>query len=134
MFYALLCAGILMVLWDNKTLYDIGFQLSFGAMAGLALFYPVFRRLFYRITRFSPATLFDVLPASLAANVAIFPILAYHFGQFSFLSPLANFFVLPAIPLIMLGGFFTEATGLLVSPLWLFCEYTIRMISLFGGL
>ena len=139
--YALLLAAIVMLLWDATLLFDVGFQLSFGAMAGLAVFYPRFREWFYKgvqklfnLPDSQGLSLLDAIPASLAASVAIFPVLAYHFGRFSPVGPLANLFILPAIPPLMILGFFTELTGHFAWPLWLLAEYHVRIISLFGSL
>lgn len=136
LFYALLLAAFFMLLWDIKYIYDIGFELSFGAMTGLAIFYPQFRKRFYKIPYLNNKehTLFDIFVASIAVSVMIFPILAYHFGRISWISPIANVFILPFMPPTMILGFLAEITGFFIQPLWLLLEYQVRMISLFGSL
>lgn len=134
LFYGLLLAAILMLLWDSSLLFDIGFQLSFGAMLGLAIFYQPFRAWFHMLPRVSNYAILDIVPASFAANVAIFPFLAYHFGSISFISPLANVLVLPVIPVIMVLGFIVEIIGIGISPLWFLLEYATRIISLLGSI
>lgn len=132
--YAILVSAIAMTLWDNELLYDVGFQLSFGAMAGLAVFYSRFKEWFLRLPVASLIPFKEIIPASFAANVAIFPILAYHFGQVSFISPVSNFFILPIVPFLMILGFVAELSGWFISPLWLILEYSIRIITFFGSL
>ncbi|MBI3334908.1 MAG: ComEC/Rec2 family competence protein [Candidatus Portnoybacteria bacterium] len=134
LFYALLLAAFFMLLWDIKYIYDVSFQLSFGAMAGLALFYAKFRQWFYRIPRAKEHWVFNIIIASLAVSVMIFPLTAYHFGRVSWISPIANVFILPLMPPTMLLGFLAEFTGFFIQPLWLLLEYQVRMISLFGYL
>lgn len=130
--YALLLSGALMIVWDSRVIYDIGFQLSFGAMLGLVVFTGQFRVWFYAIINIKPNKFLDIIPASLAANLGVFPILAWHFGRVSLLAPLANLVILPVIPALMALGFLAELTGLFMWPLWLLLEYSVRVISLIG--
>lgn len=136
LFYALLLSGLVMLLWDSSLIREASFQLSFGAMIGLSLFYSFFQRWFYKLIPLNPSPLLDIIPASFAANISIVPIVLYHFGRVSLISPVANVLILPLLPATMLFAFFAEAVGLSIFwiPLWLLLEYQLRIISFFGNL
>ena len=103
-------------------LWDIGFQLSFAATLGLMLYVgPVSD---WTSTRLRPKIgsenaqkltrmLAEILFATLAAMLITLPIILYHFGQLSLISPLANLFVLPAQPGVMIWGGLATLTGMI---------------------
>lgn len=89
-------------------IYDIGFQLSFAALAGLMYLEPALDQTLPSL----PAK--DYWLPTLAAQITTTPLLLYHFGNFSFVSMLANFLVLAVIPWAMLAGF----TAVVLALLW----------------
>lgn len=90
---------------------DIGFQLSIAATVGLLYLSP-------RVNSW----LGEYLYPTLAASVATAPIIWWHFGGVSLISPLINLIVLPAVPVVMLLSLVTLIipwVGYLVYvPLW----------------
>ena len=85
-------------------LYDLGFRLSYLAVAGLGLLLPP---LFRAIQPF-PAPLRWVLGglfATLAAQAAVLPLILDAFGRVSLLSPLANLLALPLAAIFVPLGF-----------------------------
>lgn len=112
------CVG--MTLFEPNVLWDIGFELSALATAGLFAFARPMEAV---LTRRGPlrwqylrwAT--EPLTATLAASLASLPILLYHFGQLSLIAPPANVVILPAVPYIMLFGSLATAGGMLWLPL-----------------
>lgn len=133
-FYSLLLAAFFMLLWDIAFLFDVGFQLSFSAMAALALLYEPLRKKFYQLPWLKEHVLLDIFIASFAITLVISPILFYHFGIVSFISPLANMAILPLMPFTMALAFLAEVTGLFITPLWLLLEYNVKVITFFGFL
>ncbi len=133
-FYSLLLAAFFMLLWDINYFFDVGFQLSFSAMAALALLYQPLRKKFYQLPRLKEHFLFDIFIASLAITIIISPILFYHFGTISVVSPIANMAILPVMPLTMMLAFAAEVTGFFITPLWFALEYNVRVISFFGSI
>lgn len=133
----LLFAGAVMLLISPLMLFDIGFQLSFLATAGILFIYPKLQGRVFRTP-----LLGEELRVTLAAQLGTLPILIFNFGQVSFLSPLINALVLPVVPLIMGLGAGLVAMGLLVQPLaqvaawlvWVPLTYFVRLIEWFGGL
>ena len=92
--------------------WDIGFQLSFIATAGLVYISPFLKNKLGKIATIP--FIGEVLIATLAAEVATLPLILYYFGQLSLVAPFVNLLVLWVIPWLMLGGF----VAILASWLW----------------
>lgn len=141
---SLAASAVILTLFEPLALWDAGFQLSFAATLSLILFSPplearVERGLARMVSSGKAATgilrfLNEALVATLAAQVLTLPVVAYHFGRLSLVSPLANLLILPVQPPIMtLGGLAALAGSLpLLEPLarvvawlpWLCLAYT----------
>jgi competence protein ComEC len=144
----LLAVALFMCLWNPLYLWDVGFQLSFFATLGLILYADPFSQFANRIiTKYFPtstaerfAVLFsEFVLLTLAAQVTTIPIMAYHFQRISLVSFLANPFILPAQPAVMILGGLAVLLSLVWFPLgqiaawvtWPFVVYTIRMVEIF---
>jgi len=136
-FRALVLAALIMLFFNPMLIrYDIGFQLSFSAVAGIIVFSPFFRKVF----SFMPDILRDITATSFSAHVFIVPLLGYYFNHVSLIFPLTNLLVLPFLYWLMLIGiifvflsFFSGfLASLLVFPLWLLSSYLIIIADLFS--
>lgn len=144
----LLAVALLMCLWNPLYVWDVGFQLSFFATLGLILYADPFSQFANRIiTKYFPASaaeksaeLFsEFVLLTLAAQVTTIPIMAYHFQRISLVSFIANPFILPPQPAVMILGGLAVLLSLIWLPLgqiaawvaWPFVVYTIRMVELF---
>lgn len=79
---------------------DVSFQLSFAGTFGIAsMTDPVAARL-----RWLPGIVRDPFAATVAAELATWPMMLANFHQLSLLGPAANALVLPFLPAIMLTG------------------------------
>lgn len=131
----LLVAG-LMLLFQPLLLFDVGFQLSFAATAGLMSYGAFFERLF---TKF-PSVISSSLAETASAQILTMPILIISFGQFNPFSLVPNALVLSLVPFLMLYGMITMFIGLIFFPLakvlswllWLPLTYFIKVIDFFG--
>ncbi len=136
-----------MLLFNPLYIVDVGFQLSVFATAGLLYIGPWMRKL----QSFVPcndlgkqgrelqaqayAFLVEYLYPTLAATVATMPIILWHFGRLSLISPLVNMLILPTVPLIMLLSALTLLGGQVVAwityvPLW----WVVGVIRWFGNI
>lgn len=115
--YAITLSAFLMNVVNPKiAVYDVGFQLSFLATLGLVYVSPrlkvvggVFGRFLARVPVFFAIR--ENLIMTLSAQAFALPVILRSFGRFSFICPLANIFVLPFIPLIMLTSFVSIVIG-----------------------
>jgi competence protein ComEC len=149
---ALAFAAAVMVGIQPQLLWSVSFQLSFLAMAGLIFFYPYFQAwgrkgvsAIFRDREALAATgniITDGFAATLAAIVAVGPLIAYNFGVVSLVGPPATFFSLPALPAIIVTAALVAFAGLF-APLmaqilgwlaWLFLSYFLSVVQGFDAL
>jgi len=115
--------------------FDIGFQLSFLAMAGLISWQPFFKE---KVFKKLPELLKLSLAATLASQVFTLPILIYNFGYISLISPLTNVLLVPIIPYLTMIGFVFGSLGIIFSFfakilswfLWLGTSYILLVVDL----
>ena len=149
---ALAFAAAVMVAIQPHLLWSASFQLSFLAMAGLVIIFPRFQiwgrksvaAMFrHRKALVAPSTVvIDVLAASLAAIVAVWPLVAYNFGIVSLVALPATVLSLPALPFIIVTAALVAFAGLvslLVAQVlgwlaWLFLSYLISIVQVFATL
>lgn len=93
-------------------LYDVGFQLSFTATWALIYVAPALRPHLRRL----PGPAASLVAVSVAAQVAVMPVLAYHFQQVSVASFAANLIVVPLVGLLVPAGFAAAALALVLPP------------------
>lgn len=112
---ALCVAATLMLIWNPLLLiYDPGFQLSFIATIGLILGAPhVESRLAFITLRF----LREIVSATIAAQIAVLPLLLFQTGLLSIVSLPANVLVLPVVPFAMALSGLAGVAGWIVPPL-----------------
>lgn len=91
---------------------SVGFQLSFGACIGLALFSVTLSSWCARIKL--PAFLSNYIGANFAVQIFTFPILIEAFGFWSVWGTLLNFFIIPALPVVFLGLIGCAALSLII--------------------
>lgn len=142
-------AAAIMVGINPQILADVSFQLSFAAVAGLALLAPPLqtwgRKALPENAGAFAATvspIIDSFAITLAALIAAFPLIAYYFGYVSLVALPANFFALLAVPGVIVTTLLTAVLGLVAPTLswvigwvaWLFLSYTIKVVEGFGAL
>jgi len=134
-----------MSLANPYVLWDVGFQLSFAATAGLIFYTEPLTQLFERgLTRLTNPKraewlvgwLSDAVIVTLAAQITTTPIIVGTFGRLSLVTLFTNFLILPAQPFVMLWGGLALMAGLVLYPLgqalswiaWGFLKYTIETV------
>jgi competence protein ComEC len=91
-------AALVMLIAAPSVLWDVGFQLSALATAGLIAFGASIEG---RLASW-PAWLREPVALTLAAQLATLPVVVGSFGRLSLVAPLANIVVVPLVPLVML--------------------------------
>ncbi len=123
-FGVVIFAAALMLVWNPLQIaYDVGFQLSFGAVLGIMAFVPVLEH-FVQNYRKIPFIV-EILFVTISAQLFVLPIIVYHFMTFSSVSLLTNLFVLPILPFTM---FFVFVTAVM-SQIWFPIAFFFALIS-----
>lgn len=130
---AIITAAFLMTLWNPLTpAFDLGFQLSFAAILGMAYLQPT-------IEKYSPWKNKNLM-AGIAAQAGVMPVLAIAVGRVNIFSIIPNMLVATAIPMTVGLGFLTGALGfvsktLSFAPAWLaniLLSYEMGVIRIFA--
>ncbi|MGB9637206.1 MAG: ComEC/Rec2 family competence protein, partial [Microgenomates group bacterium] len=155
----LLLTGLLMIFVNPFLLFDVSFQLSFMAMAGLVWIQPILvqsskfkvqsdkcrgkrgsdeaisgKTRLIRLTLPKLAMTIignDNFASSLASQIATLPILVLNFGQLNLASPLINLIILWTIPFILQLGMAVGVLGLLWIKLALLASYLVYPLLFF---
>ena len=129
-------AAVAILSLNPFALFDVGFQLSFGAVAGIVALASPLERLLHRL----PAGVRSNMAVSIAASLGTAPISLAVFGRTSLVAPVANLLVVPLLPAAMgLGmagaflGFIWEglsrAFDTLASPLLMWTVLVSRLCA-----
>ena len=125
----LVVTAFVMILVSPLLLFDVSFQLSFAATAGLLCLSPRFRA--WGLFAPLPRALRDGLALTLGAQLATIPICAWYFHAVSLSSLVANLIVVPILELLMAAALFA---GLLALALPFLARVVFAMDSLLLGL
>jgi competence protein ComEC len=142
---------IVMSALDPFALWDIGFQLSFAAVMGMALFVePIEKWINRGLARLaSDQTRQAVLGAlsesfivTTAAQITTTPLILFYFGRLSVVSLPVNLLIIPAQTPLLLFGAVGTAVGLLIPALGdlilsvssLFLTWSVEVVEFFAGL
>jgi competence protein ComEC len=144
---ALMMVALLMALINPLVLWDVSFQLSFFATLGLILYSEPFsnftNRIIERLIKEDTSTIARIINENVvltfAAQLTTIPIMAYHFKRISLISFIANPFILPVQPPVMIVSGLAVIVSLIIYPLgqliawiaWPFSAYSIRVVELF---
>ncbi|AMR32647.1 hypothetical protein A0256_15065 [Mucilaginibacter sp. PAMC 26640] len=97
-----------LLLYDPYLLMDVGFQLSYLAVAGLIIFQPmVYRWLSFKNR--AANYLWNACSVSIAAQLITFPLSAFYFHQFPVYFLVSNLLILLPVVIIMYAGLFLLA-------------------------
>jgi len=149
---ALAFAAAVMTGFEPQILWDVSFQLSFLAIAGLIFIAPLFQGFSKRVyvhlydkrrTGTSPINfVIDSFAITLSAILATWPIIIYNFEILSFVGLPATFLALLAMPAIIVTSALTSIAGLFAPLLasifgylaWIFLSYLTLIVRFFDVL
>lgn len=98
----LAAAALIILLFDPRAVFDIGFQLSFVAMLGIVTLFRPLYNLWKPRFRWLEAV-WGVTVVSVVAQLATAPLVAYTFGQLPLLGVAVNGVVWLTVPLVIVG-------------------------------
>lgn len=137
-------AAVAMLVVNPLCLWDVGFQMSFAAMASIFVFYPPIYHAVNggRHLRRAPFRwLWGMTAVSLAAQLGVAPLVMYYFGRFSCYFLLTNIVAIPLATAIVYGGFFMLAAGpvpllqgLLADALFAVASWLNAILTVVSGL
>jgi competence protein ComEC len=110
---ALALAALVMLVAAPPVLWDVGFQLSLLATAGLIWFGPPIER---RLRRW-PGWIREPVALTLAAQLTTLPVILVNFERLSLVAPIANVLVVPFVPIAMLFSAIASLIGALDAAL-----------------
>ncbi|MCI0438271.1 MAG: ComEC/Rec2 family competence protein, partial [Chloroflexi bacterium] len=133
-------AAALMVAVSPDVLWSVSFQLSFAAMAGIALFAEPLDRLIQSLAarHLAPLRFISSMTAmTIAATFATLPLVAFYFLQVSLVGLLTTLLALPALPFALVAQAAAGLAGLVFAPLasalgwlaWALTAYVTGVVS-----
>lgn len=103
--HSLSLSAFVILIFDTQQIFDVGFQLSFLAVLGIFwLNQPILNRLPKQNNWFKKI-IFNTISISISAQLATLPLVLYYFHQFSFISIIANFFIVPFSEIVIVFSF-----------------------------
>ncbi|MFA5172964.1 MAG: ComEC/Rec2 family competence protein [Candidatus Paceibacterota bacterium] len=141
---AIAISALLMAIFNPLSLKEPGFQLSFFSLIGIVYFLPAIKN--FLPAYFSAPSFLnwkENLLTTMAAQMAVLPLVFYYFGAFSILSFLSNILILEFVPYAMLFSFFTGffslfsnfgefASWVFSFPAYFILKYQISVIDFFA--
>ncbi len=130
---AIVAAALLMALWNPLVpAFDLGFQLSFAAILGMAYLKPLIQK--------RTVLKNEELATAIAAQAAVMPVLAVTVGHANPLAIIPNMLVGAVIPITVGLGFLTGALGFVstaasFAPAWIanvLLSYEMGVIRIFA--
>ena len=109
-----LCWVFMLVAIDPNWLLQVGFQLSFAAVAAIVVFYPVLIK-YLTFDKWTGNSLGKLIAVSLAAQVGTLPFTLFYFHQFPGLFLLSNLVLLPGLGVLLVTGLACMSVELLIE-------------------
>lgn len=103
--HSLALSALIILMLDTQQLFDVGFQLSFLAVLGIFWLNQPLLKYFPKQDNYFKKVLFNTVTISLSAQLATLPLVLYYFHQFSFISIIANFIIVPFSEVIIIFSF-----------------------------
>ncbi|MCK5572391.1 MAG: DNA internalization-related competence protein ComEC/Rec2, partial [Bacteroidetes bacterium] len=131
-------AGVIILFIDPRQLFDVGFQLSFGAVFSIILLYPKANRFISSLPLQGPigrglAWVLRLSALSLVASLGTLPLTASYFEKVSVIGLLANIVVVPAAGASVVLGVIAVVAETVSKPVaeayaavnWLILHWTL---------
>jgi competence protein ComEC len=110
----ILSSAFLLLLIQPSRLMELGFQLSYSAILGIVVFFPLFQGLF-RIKNPILRWLWNAASVSFAAQLLAAPLVIYHFHYLPVYSILSSILAIPLLSLLI--ALFTASVPFIMSGL-----------------
>lgn len=122
---ALFLSALFILIYQPQQIYDISFQLTFGATAGIVFLYAPSLKLL----SFMPRWLAGIVAVTLSAQLGVLPFVAWYFNTFSLVSLPANIIIVPIIEFVVILGLAaalaSPVAGTVAAIILIFCSLLI---------
>ncbi|WP_313133089.1 DNA internalization-related competence protein ComEC/Rec2 [Anaerocolumna sp.] len=108
-------SALIILIQSPMEIYNAGFLLSFSAILGMALLYPIFKNMIGKKYKLAEAFLL-----TLSIQIITLPVMLYFFYEIPLYSIIINLIILPLSSLIVLISLVAGMVGLIAIPLGLF--------------
>ncbi len=99
----LAASAFVILIWNPKMLYDVGFLLSYAAVIGIITIQPLLKRLWYPESKIIKM-IWELSTITLAAQIATIPLVLYFFNQTSIYFLISGIIVVPISTIAMYAG------------------------------
>lgn len=123
-------AGIIILLINPLWVFDIGFKLSFGAVAGIMLFSPIIKDF---CSKFLLDKLASSLAISLGATIGTLPSMMINFTKLSIFSVVTNLIVIPIASFAFMLLFVIVLISFIIPPLLKFVYLFEALMKIVSG-
>ncbi|WP_415329034.1 ComEC/Rec2 family competence protein [Chryseobacterium sp. MMS23-Vi53] len=107
--HSLALSAFAILIFDTQQIFDVGFQLSFMAVLGIFWLNQPILKYLPRQNNWLKKIIYNTISISISAQLATLPLVLYYFHQFSFISIVANFFIVPFSEVIIVFSFLMTA-------------------------
>lgn len=110
---------IIIILFNPQMIYSVGFQMSVSALLGITILYKPIYKFFDSILKSNNLIILFIktsLTLTFSVTIVVSPLVAYYFGYYSYVSPLANLFAVPLITLVVIYAILTLAFSYIYIP------------------
>ena len=97
-------AAFVLLLINYQSIFNVSFQLSFTAVIGIILIYPILEKLYIPKSKIGRYCM-GIIYMGIAAQVSLIPLSFYYFNQVSLLSPITSIASISAAFVLIIGGF-----------------------------
>jgi competence protein ComEC len=103
--HSLSLSALIILIFDTQQIFDVGFQLSFLAVLGIFWLNQPILNCLPKQNNWLKKIIFNTISISISAQLATLPLVLYYFHQFSFISIVANFFIVPFSEIVIVFSF-----------------------------
>ncbi len=125
---ALLASALILLIYNPQTLYDIGFQLSYTAVASILIFDPIIKKSIYVQ---NPILLkcWEMISITLSAQMLTTPVTIFYFHQFPTLFLFTNLLAVPLSSIILISELLLCFTAAVHLPTYISAAITMQLIG-----
>ena len=118
--------ALILILINTQTIFDISFQLSFTAVAGIILIYPILNMFYSPIKKIIKYPI-GLLYMGISAQIVLLPLSIFYFHQYSISSPITSIFSIVSATVLISGGILQLGLGWVNEPISNFIENTLDL-------